>query len=54
MNESGGNLRLERDEESGRLRVLRIDEGFDLTRGNMNTASCVVKEEIYAFKTENY
>ena len=45
---------LERDEESEQLEVVRKDEGFSLHRGYYNTASCVFKNEIYAFKTDNY
>ena len=45
---------LEREGESERLKVAREEEGFDLKRGYHNTASCVVKEKIYAFKTETY
>ena len=45
---------LEQEEESEQLKVVREDEGFDLVRGHWNTASCVFKNEIYAFKTGNY
>ena len=41
------------EEEEGKLRVARKDEGFDLDR-YYNTASCVLKKEIYAFETEKY
>ena len=40
---------LEQDEESEQLQVVREDEGFNLERGYWNTASCVLKNEIYAF-----
>ena len=38
------------EEEEGKLRAARQDEGFDLDIW-CNTASCVFKKEIYAFKT---
>ena len=41
------------EEEEGKLKVVRQDEGFDLNR-YYNTASCVFKKEIYAFETRNY
>ena len=41
------------EKEEGKLRVVRQDEGFDLDR-YFNTASCVFKKEIYAFKTKKY
>ena len=41
------------EEEEGKLRVMRKDGGFDLDRW-YNTASCVFKKEIYAFKTLKY
>ena len=45
---------LEQKGEAEQLRVVREDDGFDLLRGNWNTASCVIMNEIYAFKTRNY
>ena len=45
---------LEQEEESEQLKVVREDKGFDFERGYYNTASCVSKREIYAFKTKNY
>ena len=45
---------LEREGESEQLRVVREEKGFGLVRGNYNTASRVVKLEIYAFKARNY
>ena len=41
------------EEEEGKLRVVRKDEGFYLDRW-YNTASCVFKKEIYAFETKKY
>ena len=41
------------EEEEGKLRVVRKDEGFDLDR-YYNTASCVFKKEIYAFQKCKY
>ena len=42
------------EEESERLKVVREDGGFDLFRGDWSTASRVLGNEIYAFKTRNY
>ena len=41
-------------EEDSELKLVREDEGFDLLRGYYSTASCFLKNEIYAFKTWNY
>ena len=45
---------LEEEEESAKLKVVRTDGGYDLTIGYWNTASCVFKKQIYAFKTANH
>ena len=44
---------LEQEGESEQLRVVREDDGFNLMRGYCNIASCVIKNEIYAFKKGN-
>ena len=45
---------LEKEEEGEKLEVVREDYGFDFGRGDWNTASCVLNNEIYAFKWGNY
>ena len=42
-------LVLEQEEDSEQLKVVREEGGFDLERGDCNTASRVAKTEIYAF-----
>ena len=41
------------EEEEGKLRVARKDEGINWNRW-YNAASCVFKKEIYAFETRKY
>ena len=45
---------IEQGEDSEKLQIIRKDLGFDLLKGDYNTASCVLKNEIYAFKREKY
>ena len=40
--------------ESVLFKVARVDPAFYLVRGKSNTASCVRKNEIYAFESDNY
>ena len=47
-------LVLEQEGQSEQLQVVRVDKGIHLHRGYRNTASCVFKNEIYAFKVGNY
>ena len=42
------------EEESEQLNVVREDEGLNLWRGYYDAASCLFKNETYAFKTHNY
>ena len=42
------------EEDSEKLKIKREEEGFQLWRGYDNTASRVVKEEIFAFTMANY
>ena len=49
-----GTFVLETNEESEQLRIIRKDSGFYLSRGLYDTASRVVRNEIYAFKNGNY
>ena len=44
-----GSFVLEREEDSEQLKVVREEEGFDLRRGEYNTASCVFQKGIYTF-----
>ena len=37
-----------------KLEIARVDLGFDLLKGDYNTASHVRHSEIYAFKREDY
>ena len=45
---------LEQEEGCGKLKVVKVDSGFDFLRRYYNTAACVFKNEIYSFKTGNY
>ena len=47
-------LVLKKEDESEQLRVEREEEGLFLWRGGYNAASCVSRNEIYAFTFKNY
>ena len=49
-----GTFVVERDGESEQLKIIRNDKGFDLSRSFYNTASRVIRKEIYAFEDGNY
>ena len=50
----GGTFVLENEGASEQLKVVRKDCRFNLERGSWNTASRVVKNEIYAFRNGEY
>ena len=43
---------LKREEDSGELKIVREDLGFDLVREAWNTASHATENEIYALQKE--
>ena len=53
-NEENATFVLQLEEDSEQLAVEREDEGFESKRGFWNNASCLLKNEIYAFRNGEY